>query len=170
MTDSMKPQGQERSPVQVRRANEGDMDALLTIEQQCFNVYYYDFYMLDRRDFEFYLQDTDSLVLVAAQATRVVGYVLGPVDTWRDPPSAHIDSIAVLPEAQKQGIGSLLLRTFATEVRRQGGTRVTLEVSNANEAGLAFFKKHGFYRIRPLPDYYGKGLGGLLMGRELRQD
>jgi ribosomal protein S18 acetylase RimI-like enzyme len=143
------------------------MEALLAIEQQCFNVYYYDYYMLDRRDFEFYLQDPDSLLLVAAQGTDVVGDVLGPVDSWRSPPSAHIDSIAVLPEAQKRGIGSLLLRSFAEEVRRQGCTRVTLEVSAANEAGLAFFTRHGFREIRPLPDYYGKGLPGLLLAVEL---
>jgi ribosomal-protein-alanine N-acetyltransferase len=164
----MKPEEQEHGPVQVRRANERDMDALLTIERQCFNVYYYDFYMLDRRDFEFYLQDTDSLFLVTAQEKHMVGYILGPVDTWRDPPSAHIDSIAVLPEAQKKGFGSLLLRSFTMEVRRQSCTRVTLEVSTANETGLAFFTKHGFRGIRKLPDYYGKGLGGLFMGVELR--
>jgi hypothetical protein len=75
----------------VRRAEGRDMEALLTIEQQCFNVYYYDYYMLDRRDFEFYLQDVDGLFFVAVQGSRVVGYVLGPVDLWRDPPSAHID-------------------------------------------------------------------------------
>jgi len=143
------------------------MDALLAIEQQCFNVYYYDYYMLDRRDFEFYLQDTDCLLLAAAQGDHVVGYALGPVDPWRHPPSAHVNSIAVLPEVQGQGVGSLLLRSFTTEVRRQGCLRVTLEVATANEAGLAFFAKHGFRKVRPLPDYYGKGLPGLLLALEL---
>jgi ribosomal-protein-alanine N-acetyltransferase len=161
------PTGQELSPIEVRRADGRDMEALLAIEQQCFNVYYYDYYMLDRRDFEFYLQDTDSLFLVAAQGTHVIGDILGPVDSWRSPPSAHIDSIAVRPEAQKKGIGSLLLRSFTGEVRRQGGTRVTLEVSTANEAGLAFFTRHGFREIRRLPDYYGKGLPALLMAVKL---
>ncbi len=164
----MKPEGQEPNPVRVRRADERDVEALLTIEQQCFNVYYYDYYMLDRRDFEFYLQDTDSLVLVAVQETCVVGDILGPIDLWRNPPAAHIDSIAVLPEAQRKGTGSLLLQSFTVQVRRQGCTRVTLEVSTANEAGLAFFTKHGFYGIRRLPDYYGKGLDGLFMARDLQ--
>jgi ribosomal protein S18 acetylase RimI-like enzyme len=163
----MKPQEQELSPISLRRANERDLDALLTIEQQCFNVYYYDYYMLDRRDFEYYLQDADCLFLVAAREARVISYVLGPVDTWRNPPNAHINSIAVLPEIQHQGIGTLLLRSFTKEARRQGCTRMTLEVSTANEVGLAFFAKHGFRRIRGLPDYYGKGLGGLLMAVEL---
>jgi ribosomal-protein-alanine N-acetyltransferase len=150
-------------PILVRPADRRDMEALLAIEQQCFNVYYYDYYMLDRRDFEFYLQDSDYLFLVAEEGTRVVGDILGEIDTWRRPPRAHIDSIAVLPEAQDRGIGSLLLHSFTTEVRRRGSTRVTLEVATANEKGLSFFTKHGFRRTRPLPDYYGKGLPGLLM-------
>jgi ribosomal protein S18 acetylase RimI-like enzyme len=163
----MKPEEQDHSPVQIRRADERDMDILLTIEQQCFNVYYYDFYTLDRRDFEYYLQDTDNLFLAAVQEAHVVGYVLGPADLWRTPPTAHIDSIAVLPSAQKKQIGSLLLRSFTQEACRQGCTKVTLEVSTANEAGLAFFTKHGFRKIRRLPHYYGKDLAALLMAAEL---
>ena len=144
------------------------MDALLAIERQCFNVYYYDFYMLDRRDFEFYLGDADSLFLTAVRDDRVVGYILGPVDLWRDPPRAHIDSIAVLPEAQRVGIGSLLLRSFTDAGRRRGCLRVTLEVSTLNDRALAFFRQHGFRGIRELPEYYGKGLDGLFMALELR--
>jgi len=163
----MEPEEQTHSPAEVRQAGEGDMNALLTIERLCFNVYYYDYYMLDRRDFEFYLQDADSLFLVAVRETQVVGDVLGPVDTWRDPPSAHIDSIAVLPEYQHRGVGTRLLQSFLGEVRRRGCTRVTLEVSTANATGLAFFARHGFRQTRRLPDYYGKGLPALLMAVEL---
>jgi ribosomal protein S18 acetylase RimI-like enzyme len=154
-------------PITVRPANACDMEALLTIEQQCFNVYYYDYYMLDRKDFEFYLQDSDYVFLVAAEGPHVVGYVLGEIDAWRRPPRAHIDSIAVLPDAQDKGTGSFLLQSFMTEARRQGSTRVTLEVATANEKGLSFFAKYGFRRTRPLPDYYGKGLPGLLMAASL---
>ncbi len=167
MKERMEPEEQTHGPVEVRQAREDDMNALLSIEQQCFNVYYYDYYMLDRRDFEFYLADGDSLFLVAIREGRVVGDVLGPVDTWRNPPSAHIDSIAVLPGHQHQGIGTYLLQAFLTEVRRCGCTRVTLEVSTANAAGLAFFAKHGFRQKRRLPDYYGRGLPALFMAVEL---
>ncbi len=163
----MESEEQTHGPVEVRQAREDDMNALLTIEQQCFNVYYYDYYMLDRRDFEFYLEDADSLVLVAVQEAQVVGDVLGPVDTWRNPPSAHIDSIAVLPAYQHRGIGERLLQSFQGEVRRRGCTRVTLEASTANAAGLAFFAKHGFRQKRRLPDYYGRDLPALFMAVEL---
>ncbi len=161
-------EGQEPGPIVVRRAGGCDVDALLTIDQQCFNVYYYDYYTLDRRDFEFYLQDTDGLFLVAARGSQVAGYILGPVDLWRDPPRAHIDSIGVRPEDQNKGVGSLLLAAFTEEARRQGCTGVTLEVATANEVGRTFFARHGFRKTRRRPDYYGKGLPALFMVLELQ--
>jgi len=161
------PEQPEESLVEIRPARMQDMDALLAIERECFNVYFYDYYMLDRRQFECYLRDPECVFLVAVRTGRVVGDILGPVETWRDPPKAHIDSIGVLSEAQHQGIGTRLLRAFLSEVRRYGCTRVTLEVSTANETGLAFFAKHNFRKTRRLPDYYGKGLPGQLMTVEL---
>lgn len=149
--------------VEVRSARASDIDNLLIVEQQCFNVYYYAFYTLDRRDFEYYLEDADSLFLVAVLDGRLVGYVLGPVEAWREPPAAHIDSIAVLPEIQHAGIGARLLQAFMEEVCRHGCEIVTLEVSPANEIGMAFFAKHGFRKVHRLRNYYGKGLHGLLM-------
>lgn len=167
MKDCMESEEQTPGAVTVRQARAEDMDALLAIERQCFNVYYYGYYMLDRRDFEFYLADNDSLILVAVRDGQVVGDVLGPVDTWREPPGAHIDSIAVLPACQHQGIGTRLLQSFLDEVRRRGCTRVTLEVSPTNAVGQAFFAKHGFRQKRRWPDYYGRGLPALFMAVDL---
>jgi len=157
------------NPIQIRPAGAGDIEALLLIEQQCFNVYYYAFYTFDRKDFEFYLDDPETLFLTATVAGRIVGYVLGPVETWRSPPAAHIDSIAVLLEAQRSGVGSRLIESFFQEVRRIGCELATLEVSPANEAGLAFFARYGFRKVHRLRNYYGKGLHGLLMAAPLEQ-
>lgn len=153
----------DQTAARIRPAEARDIDALLTVERQCFNVYYYAYYMLDRRDFEFCLEDADSLFLVVIVDGHVVGYILGPVEPWREPPAAHIDSIAVLPEMQNRGLGSRLLQSFRAEARRAGCEVVTLEVATANEAGLAFFARHGFRKVRRLRHYYGKDLHGLLM-------
>jgi ribosomal protein S18 acetylase RimI-like enzyme len=149
--------------VEIRPVQASDIEGLLVVEQQCFNVYYYAFYTLDRRDFEYYLEDADSLFLVAILNEQIVGYVLGPVEGWRKPPAAHIDSIGVLPRTQHAGIGTRLLQSFMQQVCRHGCEIVTLEVSPANEAGMAFFAKHGFRKVHRLRNYYGKGLHGLLM-------
>jgi hypothetical protein len=39
-------------PVEVRPARENDIDALLIVEQQCFDVYYYSRYQFSRDDFQ----------------------------------------------------------------------------------------------------------------------
>jgi len=159
--------GQGDETVEIRNARADDMDALLTIDQQCFNVPYYAFYTLDRRDFEFYLEDPESLFLVARSDNHLVGYVLGPVEAWREPPAAHIDSIAVEPDSQHRGIGCRLLESFIERIRRQHCDIVTLEVSPVNKAGMAFFARYGFRKVHRLRNYYGKGLHGLLMAAPL---
>jgi ribosomal protein S18 acetylase RimI-like enzyme len=154
---------QEHNKIEIRPARTDDIDGLLVIEQQCFNVEYYAFYTFDRRDFELYLDDPETLFLAAVLDGRIVGYVLGPVEAWQSPPAAHIDSIAVLPLMQHRGIGSRLIVSFMHQVRRLGCEVVILEVSPANQVGLAFFARYGFRKVHRLRNYYGKGLHGLLM-------
>jgi ribosomal protein S18 acetylase RimI-like enzyme len=165
-------------PVAVRPARESDIGALLLVERQCFDVYYYARYQLSREDFQRYLEDTACVFLVAIHAAqpppatnasqdRAVGYVLGPVDARRPRRIAHIDSIAVLPEVQHRKIGARLLRAFCARARQRGARRLTLEVAVANEIGLAFFAGHGFDRVRRLPHYYGRSLDGLLLSADL---
>ncbi len=170
MTEYPRIDPTDLSTVEIRPARASDIDGLVTIEQQCFNVYYYAFYTLDRRDFEYYLEDTDNRFLVAILGGRLVGYVLGPVERWREPPAAHIDSIAVLPETQHTGIGSRLLQSFMEQVCRHGCEIVTLEVSPANETGMAFFAKHRFHKVHRLRNYYGKGLHGVLLAASCDAD
>lgn len=167
MTQEPQIVGQGDRMVEIRPAQADDMEGLLTIEQQCFNVAYYAFYTFDRRDFEFYLEDPESLFLVATSGGRLVGYVLGPVETWHEPPAAHIDSIAVLPDSQHKGVGARLLGSFTELIHRHNCQVITLEVSPANEVGMAFFAKHGFRKVHRLRNYYGKGLHGLLLAAPL---
>jgi ribosomal protein S18 acetylase RimI-like enzyme len=64
---------------------------------------------------------------------------------------------------QHEGIGSRLIESFMREVCRLGCEAVTLEVSPANEIGMAFFAHYDFRKVHRLRNYYGKGLHGLLM-------
>ncbi len=162
-----RPSEREHGPVEVRLAREGDVDALLTVEEQCFDVYYYGRYKLNRYDFQSYLEDARCIFLVATRDNQVAGYVLGPAGSWRLPRTAHIDSVAVLPAVQSQGIGTRLLLSFVEEARGRGCQKVILEVATANSVGLAFFTKHGFHERRQLPHYYGRGLHGLLMSADI---
>ena len=156
-------------PVEIRPAGQSDIDGLLVVERECFNIHYYAYYMLGRRDFEQYLENSACTFFVAFLDTELVGYVLGPVEPWRSPAAAHIDSIAVLPEAQHKTIGTHLLRSFMQQAQRQRCKLITLEVAIANESGMVFFAKHGFQPLRRLRNYYGKGLHAQFMAAPIER-
>ncbi len=149
--------------VKIRWAREQDIDGLLTVEEQCFSVYYYGQYILGREDFRGFFQADPHIFLVATSNTRPLGYIVGPVTSSRARPIAHVESIGVLPKARNKGFGSQLLQSFIEQARLRHCKMVMLEVATANETGLAFFSKRGFRVVREMPDYYGKNLEGVLM-------
>ena len=153
--------------VQIRRANEDDFDDLLVIEDACFSIYYYGQYKFGVTEFLYYLRSRQSIFLAAADGARVVGYAAAVVRRGKTAPAAHIDSIAVLPQRRKQGIGSQLLQAVLDEARTRHCDRAVLEVATPNEGGLAFFRSHGFHEAGTLPNYYGRGLDGVLMRADL---
>ena len=153
--------------VQIRPANEDDFDDLLAIEDACFSIYYYGQYKFGATEFLYYLRNPRSIFLVAAEDTHVVGYTAAVVRRTKATPAAHIESIAVLPQHQQQGIGGQLLQAVIDEARQRRCDRAVLEVATPNEEGIAFFKSHGFYEVGELPNYYGRGLDGILMRADL---
>jgi ribosomal protein S18 acetylase RimI-like enzyme len=148
--------------VQIRGGNEADIDDLLVIEDECFSVYYYDQDKFGVEEFLYYLYGPNCVLLVAVMEERVVGYTACVVRR-RLGPLAHIDSIGVLPKSQNQGIGHQLMQELIQKARQGRCKSLVLEVATANEAGVAFFKSHGFQEVRKLPNHYGRRLDGILM-------
>ena len=152
---------------QIRRGNEADIDDLLVIEDECFSIYYYGQYKFGVEEFLYYLYGPNCILLVATPNEHVVGYTAAVVRRPRAGAVLHIDSIAVLPEHRSQGIGHQLLDALVQEARQHRCNTLVLEVATPNEAGIAFFKSHGFREVRKLPNYYGRGLDGILMITEI---
>jgi ribosomal-protein-alanine N-acetyltransferase len=153
--------------MQIRRGNEDDIDDLLVIEDECFSIYYYGQYKFGVEEFLFYLYGPNCILLVATPNGHVVGYTAAVVRHPRIGAILHIDSIGVLPEHRHQGIGDQLLQALTEEARQRRCKTLVLEVATPNEAGIAFFKSHGFREVRKLPNYYGRALDGILMTTEI---
>jgi ribosomal-protein-alanine N-acetyltransferase len=152
--------------VQIRRGDEADIDDLLVIEDECFSIYYYGQYKFGVDEFLYYLYDPNCTLLVGVLDGRVVGYTAA-VHRPRARAILHVDSIAVLPHYRNQGIGSQLVQALMEEARQRRCKTLVLEVAAPNEAGIAFFKSHGFHEVRKLPNYYGRALDGILMTAEI---
>jgi ribosomal protein S18 acetylase RimI-like enzyme len=85
-------------------------------------------------------------VLVAAdEDDKVLGFVaVVPVADLSGHRHGHIGSIAVTPEAEGRGIGTLLLAAAEAWYREQGFTDVTLHLYPGNDRARQVYERAGF--------------------------
>ncbi|MEI7780009.1 MAG: ribosomal protein S18-alanine N-acetyltransferase [Actinomycetes bacterium] len=99
---------------------------------------------------------------VAESPTGIVGYVGLYAVPGGD---ADVQTLAVDPEQQGNGIGRRLFADLLAEVERRGCPRVFLEVAAENERAQRFYKQFDFERISVRRDYYGPGFDAHVMRR-----
>ena len=97
--------------------------------------------------------------VVAADDGDVVGYA-GLFATRHQ---ADVQTVAVAPGHQGEGLGAFLLRALLDEASRRGCGEVLLEVRVDNPAALTLYKRFGFERISVRRGYYPGGVDGLVM-------
>jgi ribosomal-protein-alanine N-acetyltransferase len=81
---------------------------------------------------------------------RILGFALAGVVA----PEAELETIAVAPQHQRRGLGGLLLRALAGELRKEQVTDLMLEVRASNRAALAFYRGQGFAEAGRRVRYY----------------
>ncbi len=83
---------------------------------------------------------------IARDAGAAAGYLLGVyVFSLEDLGlTAEIDELFVPPAHRGRGIGGELLGTAEAEFVRAGCTNVSLQLGRGNEAGRAFYRRHGY--------------------------
>jgi len=72
-------------------------------------------------------------------------------------------TLAVMPGSRRQGIGTGLLRAALAEVGSHGGRALFLEVSAANDAALALYRREGFVEAGRRARYYSDGSDALVL-------
>lgn len=92
---------------------------------------------------------------VAREDGRMTGYAV----MMRAPDEAHLLNITILPELQRRGRGSALLRHLFAKAEAWGAKRMLLEVRPGNTSGLALYRRHGFAEIGRRRNYYPAKLG-----------
>jgi ribosomal-protein-alanine N-acetyltransferase len=147
------------SRLEFRPMRESDVDAVTAAEQRS-----YDF-PWSRGNF------TDSLkaghsAWICREGGAMAGYglMMMAVD------EAQLLNITVLPERQRQGLGSELLAHLLAVARGHGAVRMLLEVRPSNASGLALYRRFLFSEIGRRRGYYAADGGredALVMAREL---
>jgi ribosomal-protein-alanine N-acetyltransferase len=67
---------------------------------------------------------------------------------------AHIITIDVAPERRRLGVGTLMLEEIERRLLAFGVSEINLETATDNEAGTAFWQRHGYRAIGVLEGYY----------------
>ena len=128
----------------VRLASLADVEALLKIEEECFE------YPYDRLVFEEILRRRGCTILLAEVLDNPIGYVAfekkGHVGT--------IISLGVVERFRHRGIGTYLMAQALTMLKGAGVRRVVLQVSVKNLAARRLYEKLGFKAEGLLRGYY----------------
>jgi ribosomal-protein-alanine N-acetyltransferase len=107
--------------------------------------------------------EESRFVVVAMSGTALTGYAilltLGEV--------ADVQRIGVAREAQRSGVGSMLLNVLVASAVGSGCARMLLEVSAENLSASAFYHRHGFSEVARRPGYYSGGAAAVVMARDL---
>nr|WP_123942170.1 MULTISPECIES: ribosomal protein S18-alanine N-acetyltransferase [unclassified Frondihabitans] len=114
------------------------------------------------------LANPQGFYLIAEQGGSVVGYagLLSP----RGAPESDVQTIAVAPEARRQGIARALMNRLLAEAVERGARETFLEVRVDNPGAQALYESLGFEGIAVRPRYYmPDGVDALVMKKDLEQ-
>jgi ribosomal-protein-alanine N-acetyltransferase len=109
---------------------------------------------------------TGGVALVSEAEGVVSGFLIGR----QVGDEAEILNLGVTPARRRRGEGGALLLAALYEFRSRGVSRVFLEVRESNEAGVAFYSKHGFSKTGRRSGYYREPAeAAIMMEKKLTQ-
>jgi ribosomal-protein-alanine N-acetyltransferase len=132
--------------IQIRAYEPHDFPALYKLDQSCFprGISY------SKGILRYFLNLASAECLVAVADKQIAGFILSEVNA----PLAHIITLDVSEQYRRCGVGSLLLEAMEAAIAKQGAKTVLLETAVDNEAGVAFWKRHGFAIAGTSKRYY----------------
>jgi len=135
----------------IRRATDGDLDAIARLEHDCLGASAWSPTLLRGA--------VDSMLVL----DDLAGYALVRVSG----DTADLDRIAVAPAYQGRGLGRRLLDAVIATAAGRGAESLMLEVAHDNAAALRLYSSGGFIRLSTRSSYYGPGTDAVVMRRWL---
>jgi ribosomal protein S18 acetylase RimI-like enzyme len=145
----------------LRRAGAADFASIAALERRCFGA----------SDGVFNSRQLRAL-LVNPNAYWLAGADGGAMACWLMARNGHarwarLYSLAVDPALRGQGWGGRLLAAGEAWMREQGLTICRAEVKAGNSSARRLYASHGYRETGTLPDYYGTGLDGVRLVKQL---
>ena len=141
----------------IRPATDGDLDFVRGLSNQVFSVF---------GDYDevvpHWISNPECVSAVYVKdGSQPLGFVALSLSI------GEILAIAVIPEYQRSGIGSVLLHYMEFLATQRGLKMLLLHTAQENEAAQAFFGKADFEVIGDQGNYYPKGQTALLMSKAI---
>lgn len=99
--------------------------------------------------------ENPAVVALAAGGADAQGFIIA----WAVAGEAEVLTVAVIPEARRQGVGAALVTAAAAAVLARGASSMHLEVAEPNAAARALYAKLGFAEAGRRRDYYATEQG-----------
>jgi [ribosomal protein S18]-alanine N-acetyltransferase len=146
-------------PITVRQYEPHDFAALYKLDQECFppGIAY------SKTMLRYFLSQEGAECSVAIDGAKIVGFLLSE----ENPPLAHIVTLDVAESHRRKGVGSELLRESEAHLAFRAVKTVLLETATSNEAGIAFWERHGYRKEAVLKNYYPGRLDAFEMRKKL---
>jgi [ribosomal protein S18]-alanine N-acetyltransferase len=143
----------------LRQYEPHDFAAIFKLDQSCFppGISY------SKTMLRYYLAQPGAECLIVTDSGKIVGFLISE----ENPPLGHIITLDVAQSHRRQGVGSLLLAENEAHMVFRGVRTVLLETGTANEAGIAFWERHGYRREAVLKNYYPGRLDAFEMRKKL---
>ncbi|MBK8252779.1 MAG: GNAT family N-acetyltransferase [Polyangiaceae bacterium] len=143
--------------VSVRRGSIRDVEFLVRLAKTAFGAYS----NAPERSILSMLQHSGSRALVAEVEGNPVGYAIvsfrelgRPYGPWSNPTLASLDAIAVMPSAQRMGIGKALLSSVESLARTERAVSIHLRTAVSNHRAQSAFKSAGYQPVFTIPTQY----------------
>ncbi|HME11592.1 MAG TPA: N-acetyltransferase [Candidatus Acidoferrum sp.] len=136
--------------VQLRPYAPSDFDKLYTLDHQCFprGIAY------SQRMLAYFLRMPQGHCIVAADGAEADAEIVAFLITEEDAPLGHILTLDVAGSHRRLGLGTQLLARGEEEMAARGVREVLLETGIDNQAGVAFWQRHGYRTEDILKGYY----------------
>jgi ribosomal-protein-alanine N-acetyltransferase len=145
--------------VTIRQYDVHDFALLWKLDQACFppGIAY------SKTMLRYFLAQPAAACLVAVDGAKIAGFIL----TEENPPLGHVITLDVSAMHRRAGVGSALLRESEANLAFRGVRTVLLETATSNEAGIAFWERHGYRKEAVLKNYYPGKLHAFEMRKKL---
>ena len=149
-----------QSGVVVREARARDLDAIVRLENESFEID-----RVSRRSLREFLRALHRPVIAATIDDELAGYVL--VSLRKGARALRIYSLAVDARFARRGVGRALLQACEAYARRHRRAAITLEVRYDNVAAIALYESCGFRQFGEHARYYADGATALRYDKPL---